>query len=410
MRSNIIIFSHNTHSFLKNEIIYAANTFKKVIFISPYNEELKETINGFSNVEYLSYNSITLRNSLLKSIKKVTNKYVLIELFEGIRSGLFTKSYLKRVLSFLAFQKMFDDFLEKKIKVSKEDSKNWVFYSAWYYGTAFAMALSKKKLPDIKVISLAHSFEIDREKNLYTNLLFRKLYHPLLDQVSFISRNVFEMYKTDVVNPLKLTLENININYLGTKKLLKGKSVASADNKLRIVSCSHLVPIKRIDMIFRTLDDMTGIEIVWTHIGDGTEMEKVKKLVSSKKNSKLQVNLLGSIENKKIHEFYINNPVDIFINTSASEGIPVTIMEALAYGIPVVATDVGGNSEIVKSDFGKIISKNPNLSEIEEAIISINNLSIEKKDNMRLSASEFYQSNFNSDKIRKDFFEILSAD
>lgn len=381
--------------------------FKKVIILSPYCSELEGVSKNLANVDYMPFNSAIVRNNLMRSGKKLASAYVLRELIEGFRSGVFSRKYLKRVLNFLAFEKMFDNILKNKIHITEEDSKNWVFYSAWYYGTAFAMASAKKKLPNVKVVSLAHSFEIDEEKNLYTKLLFRKLYHPLLDQVSFISRNVCEMYKENVVSSLNLSLTNVNVDYLGTKKLLPGKSNASTDGKLRVVSCSHLVPIKRIDMIFEALNNISGIKIEWTHIGDGSEMKKLKDLVSMKSNSDLKVILLGSIENKNIHEFYIKEPVDIFINTSASEGIPVTIMEALAYGIPVIATDVGGNSEIVKDEFGKIISKSPSLSEIEHAILSITNHSLERKDKMRSSASKFYKINFDSDKIRQDFFKTL---
>ena len=47
-------------------------------------------------------------------------------------------------------------------------------------------------------------------------------------------------------------------------------------------------------------------------------------------------------------KYYQKYPVDWFINTSSSEGLPVSIMEACSFGIPVLATDVGGTSEIVR--------------------------------------------------------------
>lgn len=51
--------------------------------------------------------------------------------------------------------------------------------------------------------------------------------------------------------------------------------------------------------------------------------------------------LLG---NQLVYDFYRNNDVDVFVNLSESEGIPVSIIETISFGVPVVATDVGGNS------------------------------------------------------------------
>ena len=52
-------------------------------------------------------------------------------------------------------------------------------------------------------------------------------------------------------------------------------------------------------------------------------------------------------------------PVDLFLTVSANEGIPVSIMEAQSFGIPVIATDVGGISEIVNNVNGSYFLQIP---------------------------------------------------
>lgn len=410
MRENIIIFSHNTHSFLNNEISHAAKAFKRIVVITPYNIEIKEVADKYSNVETIFYNKKDLYKNALFSFPRIINKTERNDLKESFHKRKLNLNYFRHYSMFLSAERIFINILKRNLKLSVNESRNWVFYSAWYYGTAYAVAKAKIKYSDAKIISLAHSFEIDREKNDYTHLLFRKFYHTHLDQLSFISRNVYEMYKNDVANPLNLSIENIDVNYLGAMKIEEGFSISSNDGKIRIVSCSHMVPIKRLNLIFESLDKMQNCEIVWTHIGDGVEMESLKKCISEKKNKNLEVIMLGNIKNTSIHNYYVNNPVDIFINTSASEGIPVTIMEAIAYGIPVIATDVGGNSEIVKKDFGRLLNKNPQNKDIETAITELVNIPPAEKNKMRISAYNYFNEYFNANKIRKEFFYELSKE
>ena len=58
----------------------------------------------------------------------------------------------------------------------------------------------------------------------------------------------------------------------------------------------------------------------------------------------------------------------IFLNTSESEGLPVSIMEALSAGFPVVATNVGGTSEAVVEGAGELLGAEPGQDEFIDAV------------------------------------------
>ncbi|HBI93266.1 MAG TPA: hypothetical protein DDY58_13090 [Terrisporobacter glycolicus] len=407
MRKNIIILSHNNHSFLNNEIKYASQIFEKVIVVCPYNQEFRNINMELPNVELLLYKKKELYMSMLTSLLKLFNKENIQEFIDGLRENVISKSYIKVYLHFIGLSKLFSMKIDRCIGI--EESKDWIFYSAWYYSTAYAVTEAKKRFKYAKVVSLAHSFEVDKIKNKFTHVLYRKKYHNELEKISFISENVFKKFENDISKKLNLRLDNIDINMLGTTKL-KGKySDFSKDNIIRIVSCSHIVPIKRLDLILNALD-YTNLKIEWTHIGDGKERKTLEQEIINNKNKNLKINLLGALENKKIHEFYVKNKVDIFINLSESEGIPVSIMEAIAYGIPVIATDVGGNSEIVKNDFGRLVSKNPTNEEIKKSILDLVNIEYKDKIEMRRLATEFFENNFDSDKLRPLFFANIAKD
>ncbi len=92
-----------------------------------------------------------------------------------------------------------------------------------------------------------------------------------------------------------------------------------------------------------------------------------------------------------------------------AEGIPLSIMEAIAYGIPIIATDVGGNAEIVKDTYGILLSSDPKYSEVRGAIRVFSKLTANEISVMKESAMKFYEEHFNSDRIRKEFFVALKG-
>ncbi len=68
---------------------------------------------------------------------------------------------------------------------------------------------------------------------------------------------------------------------------------------------------------------------------------------------------------------YLSDPVDAFLNVSSTEGTSVAMMEAVSCGIPVIATAVGGNVEVVREKNGFLLGENPTPDEIADALLSI---------------------------------------
>lgn len=122
---------------------------------------------------------------------------------------------------------------------------------------------------------------------------------------------------------------------------------AVAGEPVHIVSCSAVIPVKRVQVIFEAVTHVARARPVrWTHFGDGAQFEGLKAQ-AARPIPGLTVDLRGRQPNRAVHEFYRSTHVDCFLNLSDSEGLPVSIMEALSYGIPAVATDAGGTKELV---------------------------------------------------------------
>lgn len=109
-------------------------------------------------------------------------------------------------------------------------------------------------------------------------------------------------------------------------------------------------------MIPQLLAHCKGLNIKWVHAGDGAERDQVLKYAKDLP-SNIQMELLGSIPHQEVYDYYKNHDIDVFLHVSESEGLPVSMMEAISFGVPIMACDVGGVSEIVNENTGVLLPK-----------------------------------------------------
>ncbi|MCC8170411.1 MAG: glycosyltransferase [Parabacteroides sp.] len=193
--------------------------------------------------------------------------------------------------------------------------------------------------------------------------------------------------------------------YLGIHACSSGLLPVDTD-KLSIFSCSFMNPVKRNDLLASYIIALARAfpsrSIVWTHAGGGPLFDQVKNRIEQNPCTNLEVRFLGSVNNKTVLDFYSGQPVDVFVSLSESEGIPVSMMEAQAFGIPVVATGVGGIPEIVtENETGFLLSPNPDVQEF------INKMSFffikENASRMRVNSYMNWMTRFNAGKNHENF-------
>jgi glycosyltransferase involved in cell wall biosynthesis len=152
---------------------------------------------------------------------------------------------------------------------------------------------------------------------------------------------------------------------------------ASTDGVFRIVSCSFLTPVKRIDLLIRGLAalgaDSPDRKVEWTHIGDGPERSALSEQAAATLPANVKWELNGYPGKDQVLQYYRAHQVDLFVNVSQSEGTPVAIIEALSVGIPMLCTAVGGNIEVVGTDNGLLIVADPTPAEISAGVRALMN-------------------------------------
>ena len=398
-------YGFTNRNFLNDEFPYLHDAFDVTIVSS--DEELENCFLEYDDVPVYRYYGIGGKNALFKVIN--TLKYIfspcgIREIYDIIKLRHNIRRNLKDSLYYYWSAQNKYSFMKRNGILKGCD--NAVFYAYWNNFTALSIALHKNRFKNIKLLSRLHRYDLYNERNGFRQP-FKKYVAKKYDKLSFIcneGQEYFEKVHTDKYKSKYM------ISRLGIHDALAGKDMpVKSDDTFLLVSCGNVIRRKRIDLIPSALAKIDGKKIKWVHFGDGEEMNNLravcKELLDNKSN--ISYELKGDCDNSEVLNYYKNNYCDAFILCSSSEGMPVTIMEALCLGIPVITTDVGGTKEMVEGGGNIVLNKNCTLDEIKDAILKIASYDKETTEKIREYNRSIYEKTFNADKNYKEFVGVL---
>jgi glycosyltransferase involved in cell wall biosynthesis len=355
--------------------------------------------------------NINLSLILAKSIRN-RNIYKFIYALRALFSFLFWKEIIKKKCGFslknvyIALGTSASVIKYSDILRSAYKKKPNLVYSYWFDVLAYAAVVAFKN--NSKIITRAHGFDVyaDRRSNYYMPLKWQ--FKDDIDYIFAISDEGKE-YLHKTYNILK---EKIKISRLGVLASDSFNVGEMNKNVLNIISISYCVPVKRIDKIidalFLVCINHPNILINWCHYGDGV-LRKNLEIYADKKFkqiSNIKYNFSGYVSNSELLKIIDSSAIDVLINASESEGVPVSIMEVMSRGIPVIAPAVGGIPEqIINKENGILLTNNPLPQEIADAIF--NNISFFKSINTRLSCMKRYENMYSANSNYRDFVYFL---
>lgn len=260
--------------------------------------------------------------------------------------------------------------------------------------------LLKKELGKCKMVARAHRYDLYEERNSDGYIPLREVLLRELDKVCLISSNgkkYLESRFPEYSN--KLTVCRLGTSDYGIGVCLKRK-------KFHIVSCSNVVPVKRVERIIDTLAELDE-EIEWTHFGAGDNFNSIKKY-ASKLPSNIKYQFKGQVGNQELMKEYQKGRYNLFVNLSESEGVPVSIMEAMSFGIPCIATDVGGTREIVINSInGFLVPADFSNTVVSNLIKTIMYMSDTKYEELCSNARKTWNEKYNANKNYTMFTDML---
>ncbi|MGZ3884782.1 MAG: glycosyltransferase [Bacteroidia bacterium] len=280
-------------------------------------------------------------------------------------------------------------------------SQKTLVYAYWADNLATCAAIMQSMNPNVTHVTRAHSYEIYEEQTKYGYIPFRSYQLKHVDKIYKDSKKGYEhLLAKHPKHATRLECSYVGVNDHGTNPLPEDKS------KLHIVTCSFAREQKRLYLLPEILQHIQ-LPVTWHLIGEGPDIPKVRQLCE-KLPSNIEIKFIGYLSNEAIIDYYKTIPLNLFVSVSSIEGLPVSLIEAISFGLPILSTDVGGCNEICNEQTGILIQKTFDPKDVAKQIRDFNTSPM-NTDGFRKGVRLFWKEHFDSAKNYHNFSKKIIA-
>jgi glycosyltransferase involved in cell wall biosynthesis len=337
-------------TFLEGELPYLAKAFERVlIYPREYGQDYYAALpTNVSVMKPIAMASSLRIRSLVATHWKWILGWVVAELWHAPHRFQFIRDFQFQWNRMLGMVK-------ESVGLKQEllEQAEGVYYSYWFNEWATLLAMCREQGLKGKLVARMHGYDFDEKQNGRGYFPFRRSELAAYDAVHQISEYGLRHVQDQFPGYTRFYLNRLGVSDNGMANC--GKET----EPYRLVSCSNFVALKRIPLLIETLSLMK-IPFIWVHFGSGAGMEEAKAL-AARLLPEGSYHFKGFVPNQQVLQYYREQTVDAFINMSELEGIPVSLMEAIASGIPVIGCNVCGVPEIVGEETGLLLPAMPEL-------------------------------------------------
>jgi len=357
-------------------VLFFSSFFKYKGSETYYTEEIKSIIKNYPNVEFLVYNFACKHNRITRYDKNV----IWVE----------KKS---RILSFA--------FLKNMIKIFTK-FKPTILHSVYVFPSIFMGLFGKI----FRIPSILHGRGTDINYLPYNNLK-SKLYLIIASKLNNLILTVSKAMRYDCLR-FRIPQEKVLTIYDGIdfeKFDPRGKFFFSNDNKLQILNIGRFSYEKCHKLIIETCKELkeNNVDFHLTLIGIGPLKNQITSLIKKLKLMDF-ISVKGWINHEILPDYLVK--ADLFILPSLTEGLPISVLEAMSMELPVILTKVGGMPELAL-EIGSILIEKNNKSQLYNAIIYYINNPEDIKIGGKINR-KFIVNNFNWDSHAKELYNIYT--
>ena len=294
--------------------------------------------------------------------------------------------------------------IKKLIRILKERRIDIVHahqYTPYFYGATAAVLSGRRK-----VIFTEHGrHQPDRSR------LKRVVYNQFLNLFTSRITGVSNFSKDSLVRYEKLPARKIKVIYNGISpqgfeisldREAKRRELGIEQDEVVVGMIGRFDPVKNHRMLLAAFRDV--VKQIWGAklllIGDGPLKKECKESAAE-----LDIDDYVVFLGQRNDVPQILQVIDIFVLSSITEATSLTLLEAMAAGLPVIAMDVGGNPEIVLRDQTGILVPPRNYIELAKAIVSLIR-DPEKRKRMGEAGKRRAKALFSIDRMLEEYAQI----
>lgn len=237
--------------------------------------------------------------------------------------------------------------------------------------TIFSATLALSGVPNIMHLATKHllTSPSDRKWGFLIALMDRiSLYFP--DRLMPVSQTMYQQIikqpgvKKDHVVMVRNAIPFEQF-YVPELRAACRQELGLPENSIVLGYTGRIQKVKRIDLLLQAFSQISGAypQTRLVLVGDGEAKSQLESYAAA---SGIANKITWTGFRKDIPR--ILAAMDIYVQTSSNEGLSLSILEAMAAGKPIVATNVGGNSEIIKNEVSGLLIPNGTIDEIVKAI------------------------------------------
>lgn len=172
------------------------------------------------------------------------------------------------------------------------------------------------------------------------------------DAVVAVSRPIAERVRSDGVpdNRIHIVPNACAENVGGLDRRTARRALGLPGDGFVVGWVGRLIPAKGVDVFLRALTVLNDFPVLASIVGDGIERLALEERARSF-GLNGRITFHGSVENAA----EIFPAFDLFVLSSRTEGTPITLLEAMAADVPIVATRVGGVPDVISDKEGLLV-------------------------------------------------------
>lgn len=292
------------------------------------------------------------------------------------------------------------------LKIIRKNNINLMLSQCPLIGGFIATFISKTtKIPLMVEIHGMEYFRVLDSNKIHNKIISKMIRYSFrhANKVRSLSKKMTDMLLERNVNANIVEIPNrVNCNLFNLPK--KDNSL---NKKIKVVSVGRFVWEKGYEIAIKAILELQQkYDIELTLIGGGPLLEEYKEIAKDNKN----FTFITWVQQEEL--LPILNQSDIYIQPSISEGMPRTILEAMAMKLPVIVSDVGAISGIVNHKVNGMLIEPGNIQSLENAIEElILNLQLRTSiaNNGFFDATSTYEWNKVFSAYRKEVSDMINA-